>query len=106
VGTFAVVDGDSYHLTVGPESGPGGEAPQPDLWALKIGEHTDRATGGVGGGSHPSIGGFVIGMFAVTEVHSGDVHSSLYQRQNQVVGVGCRAKGADDLPASTHDESA
>ena len=36
----------------------------------------------------------------------GDVHSGLHQRQNQLVGVGCRAKGADDLPAPSHGEPA
>ena len=102
VAAFAIVDGDPHRFAVGPVRRPRRETPEPDLRALQVGEHTDRAAGGVGGGPHAVVGGLVIGVVAVTEVHSGDVHSGLHQRQNHLVRVGCRAKGADDLPASTH----
>ena len=102
VGPFAVVDGDPDRFPVGPIGGPGGETPEPDLRTLQVGQHTDGAPGGIRGGAHPFVGGFVIRVVAVTEIQSGDVHSGLDQRQNQLVGLGCRAKGADDLSASTH----
>ena len=45
----------------------------------------------------------MVGVLAMAEVHSGNVHSGLHQRQNEFVGVRCRAEGTDDFPASTHD---
>lgn len=54
----------------------------------------------------PLIGDLVIVVVAVAEVHSGDVHSGLDQRSDQVVPLGGRPESADDFPASRHDDSA
>ena len=99
---FAVGDSDPDRFAVGPIGGPRGETPKPDLRALEVGEHTDGATGGIGGGADPFVGDLVIGVVAVAEVQSGDVHSGVNQRQNQLVGCCRRAERADDLSASTH----
>ena len=60
--------------------GPVGEPPEPDLRTLQVGQHADGAAGGIGGGAHPFVGGFVVGVVAVAEIQSGDVHSGLDQR--------------------------
>ncbi|CKQ14978.1 Uncharacterised protein [Mycobacterium tuberculosis] len=103
---LAGAHGDPDGFAFGPVGGPGGEASQPDLRALQVGEHADRAPGGVGGYPDPLIGDLVIVVVAVAEVHSGDVHSGLDQRSDQVVPLGGRPESADDFPASRHDDSA
>ena len=102
VGAFAVIDGDADGFAVGPERGTVGEPAESDLGALQVGEDADGVSGHVGGGADPLVVGLVVGVVAVAEVQSCDVHPGLHQCPDGLVGGGGRAERTDDLSASIH----
>jgi len=102
VGAFAIIHGDADGFTVRPERGTVGEAAESDLGALQVGEHTDGAPGVVGGGADPLVVGLVVGVRAVAEVQSCDVHPGFHQCPDGLVGGGGGAERTDDLSASSH----
>ncbi|SKU68224.1 Uncharacterised protein [Mycobacteroides abscessus subsp. abscessus] len=83
--------------------GPGSESAQPDLGALKIGEHADRPPGIIGCLAHPAVVLLVVSVLAVAEVQPCDVHTGLDERTHKLGRTGRRAKGTNDLSASRHD---
>ena len=102
VGAFAVIDGDADGFTVRPEGGTVGEPAESDLGALQVGEDADGVPGDVGGGADPLVVGLVVGVVAVAEVQSCDVHPGLDQCPDRLVGGGGGAERTDDLSASIH----
>ncbi|SKV53219.1 Uncharacterised protein [Mycobacteroides abscessus subsp. massiliense] len=83
--------------------GPGGEPAQPDLGTLQVREHADRAPGLVGCLTHPAIVLLMVGVLAVAEVESRDVHPGFDKLTYKLGGTGRRTKGTNNLSASRHD---
>ena len=52
-----------------------GKTAEPDLRALKVGEHPNRASGGLRRLADAAQVSFMIGIVAMTHVESGDIHS-------------------------------
>jgi hypothetical protein len=100
----AVFDGDGEGVAAFEEYGAFGEAAEPDLRALKVGEEADAAAGLVGGLADPVVALLVFGVAAVAEVEAGYVHSGVDQVLDLVVRVGGGSKGADDF-GSAHGAS-
>ncbi|BDB42887.1 hypothetical protein Mkiyose1665_44280 [Mycobacterium kiyosense] len=73
---------------------------------MQVTENADRPTGGVRGFPDPLVGGLVVAVVAVAEVHAGDVHSRFDQRLEQINLLRGGPESADDLSASSHDAKA
>ena len=68
-----------------PEGGAVGEPPEPDLRPLQVGKDADGSSGHVRGGADPLVVSLVIGVVAMAEVQSRDVHSGLDQGPDGLV---------------------
>src|SRR5262249_48692048 len=100
----ALFDGDDEGVAAFEEYRALGEVAEADLRALKVGEHADAATGLVGGLADALVALLVLGVAAVAEVESGDVHSGLDQCLDLVVRVGGGPQSTNDL-CSAHVSS-
>ena len=69
--------GDHHLLTRRPDHRAVGEAAEPDLRALQVGEHADHAAALGGDLAHHAVERGVFGAGAVAEVESRHVHSGV-----------------------------
>ena len=100
-----VLDGDPDALAGRPLDRAVGEAAEPDLRALQVGQHGDVAAGGLGRPANLVEAAAVLGVLAVAEVQPGDVHAGLDERAGSL-GVSVDGpKRADDLGATHHSLS-
>jgi hypothetical protein len=76
------------------------ELAEADLWALQVDEDGDGAARVVSGLAHVREADFVLGVGAVAQVHSGDVHARIDDRADHLIRFGGRTQGCDDLRAS------
>jgi hypothetical protein len=104
MGALDVLDGDAYPLTGTPVGRAVGEAAQPDLRPLEVGEDGDVAVGRLCGLAHLAEAPAVLGVLAVAEVQPGDVHAGLDERAYTLRRVRGRPEGADDLGATCHGD--
>ena len=100
---IAVRHGDADGLSVDPFGRTVLEPAEPDLGALQIRQDAHRTPGFVRCLAHAGVGSLVVGIVAMAEVHSGDVHSGLDQGFHHGVGVGGRAESTNDFAAPRHD---
>ncbi len=79
---------------------PAGEALQPDLGPLEVGQDADPATARVRGLAHQPVDLGVVLLRPVAHVQPGDVHPGVHQLPDPPLVRGRRAQRADDLRSS------
>ncbi len=83
----AILDGDPYPLTGAPLDRAVGEAREPDLGPLQVGQHGQVAPGQFGGGPHLLEPPTMVGVLPVAEVQPGHVHPGVDEGSRPVSPV-------------------
>ena len=104
MGALHLINRDADGFTGLPYRGAILEASKTDLGALQVSQDADGTTGFFSGLADPLVILFMIGVIAMGEVQSGNIHAVLNEPQNSIRAGNRRAKGAYNLRSSFHTD--
>ncbi len=92
--------GDDELISRREQDGTGREGAEPDLGPLQVDEDAHAATDGISRSTHMPVDDLVIGMLAVGQIQTRDVHSRLHEPGDGLGSARGRPEGGDDLRAT------